>query len=370
MGERKVLNKYIPSDFDPRLVPRSKKPKDDLVPVRMMLPFSVQCESCNTFLYRGRKFNSKKEKMGGSDGKYLGIQRYRFYIKCTHCSKPITFLTDPKNTDYEMESGGTRNYDVWKDRQRFNLKEEENQKQDEKLDPMKALENRVLNSQREMEEMDALDEIKALNMRHKQLMSYDGDVTHLISRNNKNEDEKVKVSKEESLNENGLTESEEALVQSIRFGSSSKASFNKDQQKQEDSRIKRINDDDEYDHVGLDSNTKRKKRKKKKKQKEQQQQQDESFSNSTMETENEKVVEEEKLESQSKPDSTIVPLIQIKRKKRRIVHTEDKNRPSSQLTSLTIKSNNEEKGKCADNSGGGLAGLLGDYGSDSDSDSD
>lgn len=280
-------------------------------------------------------------------------------------------MTDPKNTDYEMESGGTRNYDVWKDRQRFNLKEEENQKQDEKLDPMKALENRVLNSQREMEEMDALDEIKALNMRHKQLMSYDGDVTHLISRNNKNEDEKDKFSKEESLNENGLTESEEALVQSIRFGSSSQASFNQDQQQQEDSKIKRINDDDEYyDHVGLDSNTKKKKRKKKKKQKEQQQQQDESFSNSTMERENEKLVEEDKLESQSKPDSTIVPLIQIKRKKRRIVHAEDKNRPSSQLTSLTIESNNEEKEKCADNSGGGLAGLLGDYGSDSDSDSD
>ena len=38
MGERKVLNKYIPADFDPKLVPRGKKPKDDLVPVRMMPP--------------------------------------------------------------------------------------------------------------------------------------------------------------------------------------------------------------------------------------------------------------------------------------------------------------------------------------------
>ena len=42
MGERKVLNKYIPPDFDPSLVPRIKKKKDDLVQVRMMIPFSMQ----------------------------------------------------------------------------------------------------------------------------------------------------------------------------------------------------------------------------------------------------------------------------------------------------------------------------------------
>jgi len=98
MGDRKVTNKYIPADFDPKKIPRGKKlsEKDGTVPVRMMLPFSVQCSTCNTFLYRGRKFNSKKEPMGGPDGKYLGITRFRFYIKCTHCSRHITFLTDPK----------------------------------------------------------------------------------------------------------------------------------------------------------------------------------------------------------------------------------------------------------------------------------
>jgi hypothetical protein len=53
MGERKVLNKYVPPDFDPSLVPRSKKPKDGMVTVRMMLPFSVQCSTCSTFLYHG-----------------------------------------------------------------------------------------------------------------------------------------------------------------------------------------------------------------------------------------------------------------------------------------------------------------------------
>lgn len=98
MGERKVVNKYIPADFDPSLVPRGKKlsSKDGTVPVRMMLPFSMQCETCHEFLYRGRKFNSRKEPMGGPDGRYLGILRFRFYIKCSYCSRPISFLTDPK----------------------------------------------------------------------------------------------------------------------------------------------------------------------------------------------------------------------------------------------------------------------------------
>ncbi|ACI65550.1 predicted protein, partial [Phaeodactylum tricornutum CCAP 1055/1] len=119
MGDRKVTNKYIPADFDPKLIPRGKKlsAKDGTVPVRMMLPFSIQCSTCNTFMYRGRKFNSKKEPVGGSEGRYLGIQRWRFYIKCTHCSRPVTFLTDPKNADYEMESGASRNYEVYKDKE-------------------------------------------------------------------------------------------------------------------------------------------------------------------------------------------------------------------------------------------------------------
>lgn len=206
MGERKVLNKYIPSDFDPSLVPRGKKlsAKDGTVPVRMMLPFSVQCGTCHTFLYRGRKFNSKKEPMGGPDGKYLGITRWRFYIKCTHCSRPVTFLTDPKNADYEMESGGTRNYEIQKDKVATEDEVAAEQEIEEKEDHMKALESRVQESQAEMADLDNLEEIKAMNARHVKLLA------------GKKDD--VLGKKESDDEADFLTAEDEAFVRSIKFG--------------------------------------------------------------------------------------------------------------------------------------------------------
>jgi hypothetical protein len=222
MGERKVVNKYIPHDFDPKLIPRGNKlsKKDGTVPVRMMLPFSVQCDTCNTFLYRGRKFNSKKEAVGGPDGRYLGIQRWRFYIKCTHCARTLSFMTDPQNADYEMESGGTRNYEVYKDKAKTEEASAQEKDQEEKEDLMKALENRVLDSQREMADLDNLEEIRAMNRRHLQLVSksdqgFDADAKAVMAARQAKED---KAKKDEKLNEYGITEEDENLVKSIKFG--------------------------------------------------------------------------------------------------------------------------------------------------------
>ncbi|KAL3766813.1 hypothetical protein ACHAW5_009705 [Stephanodiscus triporus] len=248
MGERKVLNKYIPADFDPKLVPRGTRPKDDLVTVRMMLPFTIQCTTCSTFLYRGRKFNSKKESMKGIEGKYLGIQRFRFYIKCSDCSRPITFLTDPKNTDYEMESGGTRNYEVWHDERKTNEEFERRIEEDEKLDSMKALENRVLESQREMAELDALEEIRAMNQRHVGLMKGGGkrmDAAEAVLR--AREAVVGKPDDAADLNENGLTRDEEDLVRSIKFGSGRNNVVDDDDDDDENASggIRRLNEEDE-----------------------------------------------------------------------------------------------------------------------------
>ncbi|KAI8381614.1 CWC16 protein [Radiomyces spectabilis] len=162
MSERKVLNKYFPPNFDPSQIPRQKKPKDLQHKVRLMAPFSMRCESCGEYIYKGKKFNARKETVEGET--YLTIKIFRFYIRCPRCSAEITFKTDPKNTDYVAEHGASRNFEPWR---RDSEEEEKQAEEDEEAadDPMKLLENRTLDSKREMEILDALDEIRTRNAR-------------------------------------------------------------------------------------------------------------------------------------------------------------------------------------------------------------
>ena len=200
----------------------------------MMLPFSIQCNNCSTFMYQGRKFNSKKENVQGENGRYLGIQRFRFYIKCTACSQPVSFLTDPKNADYEMESGATRNYELSRDKKDAEETAAQELEVEEKEDPLKGLENRVLASQREMQDMDNLEEIKAMNMRHVKLLNSSGssfDAKAVLEACARNKMQLEELQLEEANNENGLTEEEEELVMSIQFGKKTV--------------IKRLDEDDE-----------------------------------------------------------------------------------------------------------------------------
>jgi len=164
MGERKVLNRYFPPDFDPLLVPKRKWDPYKQVEVRMMIPFSMQCNKCGEFMYRGTKFNSRKEDVIGDD--YLGVRKYRFYIKCTLCNNEIAFKTDPQNNDYVCESGATRNFETWRQQKEDETALETEQKEAAEGNAMAALESRTLDSKIEMEILDALDEIKAVNERH------------------------------------------------------------------------------------------------------------------------------------------------------------------------------------------------------------
>ncbi|KAI8149655.1 CWC16 protein [Fennellomyces sp. T-0311] len=159
MSERKVLNKYFPPNFDPSQIPRQKRPKDLQHKVRLMAPFSMRCESCGEYIYKGKKFNARKETVEGEV--YLSIKIFRFYIRCPRCSAEITFKTDPKNTDYVAEHGASRNFEPWRGEEDDKAEEEE----EDVDDPMKALENRTLDSKREMEILDALDEIRLRNAR-------------------------------------------------------------------------------------------------------------------------------------------------------------------------------------------------------------
>lgn len=178
MSERKVLSKYYPPDFDPSKITRTPKhlkpttPK--LMTVRLMAPFSMKCASCGEFIYKGRKFNARKETC---EEKYLNMAIYRFYIRCTRCSSEITFKTDPKNMDYTCERGAKRNFEKWRDPEDDKLKETDEERLDRlekeemeaegeaEKNAMEELEGKMEESKREMKVADALDEIRMRNAR-------------------------------------------------------------------------------------------------------------------------------------------------------------------------------------------------------------
>ena len=209
MGERKVLNRYIPPDFDATLIPRVKRDYNKLTEIRMMLPFSMRCETCGEYQYRGKKYNSKKEVIQDTDDMYMGIRKHRFYIKCSVCSAEIVFKTDPKNADYECESGASRNFEVWRDNNEAQEAAEKEREEEDESDAMKALENRTIDSKFEMDMLDALDEMKAINQRLERVDT-DAVINKLTALNQK------------TVLVNGLTEEDEKLVQSIKFRNSKK----------------------------------------------------------------------------------------------------------------------------------------------------
>ena len=115
----------------------------------------------------GKKFNSKKETVEDED--YLGIKIFRFYMKCPRCSSQFTIRTDPENADYKAEWGCTRNFEPWKEDRKAYETAKAAQEEDEEGDAMKALENRTKESRREMDILDGLSEIRALNARNSKL---------------------------------------------------------------------------------------------------------------------------------------------------------------------------------------------------------
>jgi len=167
MSERKVLNKYYPPDFDPSKIPRCKLPKNRQYTVRLMAPFNMRCITCGEYIYKGKKFNARKEDVENET--YLGIRIYRFYIKCTRCLQEISFKTDPQNTDYEIEAGATRNFMALKLAEEQARREEQELRDEEANNPMKLLENRTEQSRNEIELLESLEELKDLRTRHENI---------------------------------------------------------------------------------------------------------------------------------------------------------------------------------------------------------
>ncbi|KAF8738602.1 hypothetical protein AX14_010899 [Amanita brunnescens Koide BX004] len=204
MSERKVLNKYFPPDFDPDLIPRRKQPKNSQQVVRLMAPFSMRCNTCGEYIYKGKKFNARKETVEGED--YYGIKIFRFYIKCTLCSAEITFKTDPKNTDYAAEHGASRNFEPWREEKIVEEEDRLAKLEEEENNPMKVLENRTIDSKREMDILDALQDIRAKNARIERV----GQTIDLTARINKDE-----IESEEDAERRRLEEEDEKRVREV-----------------------------------------------------------------------------------------------------------------------------------------------------------
>jgi len=205
MGERKVLNKYYPPDFDPAKIPRRKQPKNLQIKVRMMLPMSIRCNTCGNYIYKGTKFNSRKEDVEGET--YLGIQIFRFYFKCSKCSAELTMKTDPQNSDYTMEAGASRNYEPWRATDEATDEAVKKRETEELGDAMKALENRTLDSKQEMDIMAALDEMKSMRSRHANVGV---------------EDMMAALRRTAAEREKEMEEQDEAILKSVVFQNSSK----------------------------------------------------------------------------------------------------------------------------------------------------
>lgn len=208
MSERKVLTKYIPPDFDPSKItrtPRHLRPTGPkLIKVRLMAPFSMKCTACGEFIYKGRKFNAQKET---TDEKYLAITIFRFYIRCTRCSGEITFKTDPARMDYTCERGAKRNFEPWRkgkeveetDEERLDrLEREEAEEQEiQQRNAMAELEQKTMDSKKEMQIADALDEIRTRNARIERGERGGKEESALAAANLLAEQERIKMERED-----------------------------------------------------------------------------------------------------------------------------------------------------------------------------
>ncbi|KAJ7502958.1 CWC16 protein [Mycena galericulata] len=205
MAERKVLNKYFPPDFDPELIPRRRGPKNSQQVVRLMAPFSMRCNTCGEYIYKGKKFNARKETVDGED--YYGIKIFRFYIKCTLCSAEITFKTDPKNTDYTAEHGASRNFEPWREEREVEEVDRLAKLEEEENNPMKVLENRTTDSKREMDILDALQDIRARNARNERVGNSSVDLLARIG--------VEELENEEDMERKRIEEEDEKLVREV-----------------------------------------------------------------------------------------------------------------------------------------------------------
>lgn len=135
---------------------------------------------------------------------YLHMKLTTLYS--TLCSAEITFKTDPKNTDYAAEHGASRNFEPWRDEQAVEEEDRLAKLEEEENNPMKVLENRTVDSKREMDILDALQDIRARNARNERI----GQSVDVVAASGKED-----VEEDEDAERRQLEEEDEKLVREV-----------------------------------------------------------------------------------------------------------------------------------------------------------
>ncbi|CAP22199.1 Protein CBG01066 [Caenorhabditis briggsae] len=117
MGERKGQNFYYPPDFNYKthkslngyhgthaLRERAKKIDQGILVIRFEMPFNIWCLGCHNHVGMGVRYNAEKKKCG----MYYTTPLYEFRMKCHLCDNYYVIRTDPKNFDYELVEGCSR----------------------------------------------------------------------------------------------------------------------------------------------------------------------------------------------------------------------------------------------------------------------
>ncbi|CAH8863531.1 unnamed protein product [Trichobilharzia szidati] len=192
MTERKVLNKYFPPDYDPSKIPRLRRgDRRKQFNIRTMAPFNMRCNTCNGYIYKAKKFNSRMETAENVD--YLGLRHYRFYIRCPLCCAEIIWRTDLESGDYVLESGAKRNFEALKTAEELEAKRQAEEEEELANNPMKLLEKRTDQSKQEMEMVEVIEDLKQLNQRQATM-----EADHVLLRKMWQEEEALKEAENEA----------------------------------------------------------------------------------------------------------------------------------------------------------------------------
>ncbi|CRH02751.1 conserved Plasmodium protein, unknown function [Plasmodium relictum] len=87
-----------------------KQNKKDYCEIKFEIPYTIICTKCDTYIYKGERFNSERRKAGY----YISTCFYSFSIFCKYCFNKIIIETNPKNCSYDIIEGARKKNENYK----------------------------------------------------------------------------------------------------------------------------------------------------------------------------------------------------------------------------------------------------------------